>query len=126
MLDVLEQVDLADRIAQLPEGLDTVLASSGWPLSIGEVMELKLANALLSRPRVLVLSSLFDLMQPNKLARALNTLKQGGTTVILFTGRPGAIELDGWLLMSRSGQRRYASLDALEQARSAKESARAL
>lgn len=126
MLDVLEQVDLADRIAQLPEGLDTPLASSGWPLSIGEVMELKLANALLSRPRVLVLSPLFDLMQPDKLARALATLRQAGTTVILFTGRPGAIELDGWLLMSRSGQHRYATLAALEQARSVKESARAL
>ena len=125
MLDALEQVDLADRVARLPDGLDTPLASSGWPLSIGEVMELKLANALLSRPRVLVLSPLLDLMRPDKLARALATLKRAGTTVILFTGRPGSIELDGWLLVNRSGQHRFATLAALEQARSAKEPVRA-
>ncbi|PAV70154.1 hypothetical protein WR25_21424 [Diploscapter pachys] len=126
MLDVLEQVDLADRVARLPEGLDTPLASSGWPLSIGEVMELKLANALLSRPRVLVLSPLFDLMQPDKLARALATLRDAGTTVILFTAKPGNIELDGWMLMDVVSQRRFSTLDALENARSAGEPARAL
>ncbi|MGO4862799.1 hypothetical protein ACTP2L_04300, partial [Campylobacter jejuni] len=75
--------------ARLPLGLDTPLASSGSPLSIGEVMELKLANAMLSRPRVLMLSQLFDLMAPGKLSRTLSALRQAGTTVILFTGRPG-------------------------------------
>jgi hypothetical protein len=44
---------------------------------------------------------------------------------ILFTGRPGSIELDGWLLVNHSGQHRFATLAALEQARSAEESARA-
>lgn len=114
MLDALDQVGLADRIAQLPHGLNTPLASSGWPLSIGEVMELKLANALLSRPRVLVLSSLFDLMEPDKLARALAQLRPAGTTVILFTGRPGAVTLDGWVAMGRTRQHRADTLPALQ------------
>lgn len=126
MLDVLEQVDLADRVARLPDGLDTPLASSGWPLSIGEVMELKLANALLSRPRVLVLSALFDLMQPAKLARALATLRDAGTTVILFTAEPGTVELDGWMLMDGVSQQRFLTLAALDNALSAEEPARAL
>lgn len=125
MLDVLEQVDLADRVSRLPGGLDTPLASSGWPLSIGEIMELKLANALLSRPRVLVLSSLFDLMQPAKLVRALATLRDAGTTVILFTAEPGNIELDGWMLMDGVAQRRFPSITALNGARSTEEPARA-
>ncbi|OAN64889.1 ABC transporter transmembrane domain-containing protein [Sphingomonas sp. TDK1] len=121
MLDVLESVDLADRVARLPLGLDTPLASSGSPLSIGEVMELKLANAMLSRPRVLMLSQLFDLMAPGKLSRTLSALRQAGTTVILFTGRPGGIELDRWLLMDHMRQQSFPTLHALEQARAASE-----
>lgn len=117
MLTTLAQVDLADRVAQLPQGLDTPLASSGAPLSIGEVMELKLANAMLSRPRVLMLSQLFDLMDPAKLSRALSSLRQAGTTVILFTGRPGAVDLDRWLLMGAAHQRSFPTLAALEHAR---------
>lgn len=72
MLDVLDLVELAERMTTLPDGLDTALVSSGWPLSIGEVMELKLANALLSRLRVLILSPLFDVMQVKRLRRALD------------------------------------------------------
>ena len=121
MLASLEQVDLADRVARLPQGLDTPLASSGAPLSIGEVMELKLANAMLSRPRVLVLSQLFDLMDPGKLSRALSSLRQAGTTVILFTGRPGAVALDRWMLMGATRQQSSPTLAALDQARAASE-----
>ncbi len=115
-LDMLDQVGLADRVASLPEGLDTRLASSGWPLSIAELMELKLANALLSRPRVLVLSQLFDLMPTDRLARSLRALKEDGTTVLLFTGRPGPIVLDDWMLMRRDRQVRYPDAAALVRA----------
>ena len=83
--------------------------------------ELKLANAMLSRPRVLMLSQLFDLMAPGKLSRTLSALRQAGTTVILFTGRPGGIELDRWLLMDHMRQQSFPTLHALEQARAASE-----
>ncbi len=109
ILDAIEAVGLGERMAMLPDGLDTPLASSGWPLTVGEVMELKLANALLAQPKVLVLSPLFDVMQPAHLARVLDRLKASGTTVLLCTVRPGAIELDGWLWLGREEQRRFAS-----------------
>ncbi len=125
LLDVLDRVDLADRVARLPHGLDTPLASSGWPLSIGEVMELKLAAALLSRPRVLVLSQLFDLMDPGKLSRALASLKHAGTSVVLFTGQPGAVALDSWMRMDRARQQRFPSLAALAASRTIAEPANA-
>lgn len=115
MLDVLELVGLGERVATLPGGLDTPLASSGWPLSIGEVMELKLANALLSRPRVLLLSSLFDVMQVDRLRRALDALQDAGTTVLLCTGRPEAVTLDGYLWLGRQSQQRFGSLSELSQ-----------
>jgi putative ABC transport system ATP-binding protein len=126
MLAVLDEVGLAARIARLPDGLDTLLASSGWPLSIGEVMELKLANALLSRPRLLILSPLFDLMEPGKLARVLASLRQAGTTVLLFTGRPEPLHPDRWMLMRHRGQEAFGTLSDLQQSSSAQEVINAL
>ncbi len=126
MLDALDTVGLGGRIATLAQGLDTPLAASGWPLAVGEVMALKLANALLAHPKVVVLSPLFDVMAPGRLAGALDRLGQGGTTVLLCTGRPGAIGLDGWLWLGRERQQRFASHSALESFLSAQEAARAV
>ncbi|WBH17977.1 ABC transporter transmembrane domain-containing protein [Sphingomonas radiodurans] len=114
MLDALDAVGLSARITSLGEGLDTPLASSGWPLTAAEVMQLKLANALLACPKVLVLSTLFDVMPPRRLREVLARLKTAGTTVLLCTGRPGAIALDGWLWLGREGQRRFASQAELD------------
>lgn len=109
ILDAVAAVGLTDRLAMLPEGLDTPLATSGWPLTVGEVMELKLANALLAKPKVLVLSPVFDVMLPAQLEGVLDRMKAAGTTVLLCTLRPGAIELDGWIWLGREEQRRFAS-----------------
>ena len=108
-LEALQMVGLRGRIAGLAQGLDTPLAASGYPLSIGEVMALKLANALVARPRVLMLSQLYDLIPADRLARVLAELKQAGTTVLLCTGRPEDIALDGWLHLETHRQRRFAS-----------------
>ncbi|MFC3579925.1 ATP-binding cassette domain-containing protein [Sphingomonas hylomeconis] len=113
MLDALDAVGLRARIAQLPHGLDTPLAASGYPLSIGEVMALKLANALLVRPRVLMLSQLYDLIPADRLTDVLQQLKATKTTVLLCTGRPEDITLDGWFRLEPHRQRRFATRDAL-------------
>jgi putative ABC transport system ATP-binding protein len=109
MLEALGAVGLRDRIGTLPQGLDTPLAASGYPLSIGEVMALKLANALLVRPRVLMLSQLYDLIPTDRLAAVLRRLKAAGTTTLLCTGRPEDIALDGWFRLEPHRQRRFAS-----------------
>ncbi|QBM77309.1 ABC transporter ATP-binding protein [Sphingomonas sp. AAP5] len=113
MLDALETVGLRDRIAGLPHGLDTPLAASGYPLSIGEVMALKLANALLVRPHVLMLAQLYDLIPTSRLAEVLRQLKAADTTVLLCTGRPEDIALDGWFHLEPDRQRRFDSCAAL-------------
>jgi putative ABC transport system ATP-binding protein len=113
MLDVLADVGLEERIARLPDGLDTELASSGWPLSISEVMALKLANAALSRPRVLMLSQLYDLLSPERVRPVLDRLRVSGTTVLLVTERPEAMALDGYLLLGCEVQQRFATLAEL-------------
>lgn len=108
MLEALALVGLEDRIGALPKGLDTMLSSSGWPLSVGETMLLKLAGAILASPRVLVLSPLYDMLEPEQLARVLAALRPQGTTVLHFTGRPGALAHDAWLHLGETEQRRSA------------------
>jgi len=121
ILRMLDMVGLAARISSLPKGLDTHLASSGSPLSIVEVMQLKLAAALLSRPKVLLLSHLYDMMPAEPLHATLAMLREHGTTVLLFTGRPEALHLDSYFWLGLRMQRRFADHDALARFLAAKE-----
>jgi putative ABC transport system ATP-binding protein len=108
MVDALDRVGLADRIGQLPQGLDTIVSTSGWPLSVGELMALKLAAALQAEPRVLVLSPLFDLLPPERIDAALTMLRTSRATVLQFTRRPERLKRDGWLWIDHRAQRRCA------------------
>lgn len=114
MLDALAAVGLQERVARLPQGLDTLLASSGYPLGLGEVMALKLANALLVAPKLLVLGQLYDLLPPQRLAAVLRLLKERGTTTLLCTGRPEDVTLDGWFHLGLTVQRQFSSLADLQ------------
>lgn len=115
-MQALATVGLERRLASLPQGLDTLLGSTGYPLSVGETMALKLANALLVRPKLLLLGQLYDLLPPERLVAALRLLKAHGTTVLLCTGRPEDLELDGYLHLGMTEQRRFARLADLQTA----------
>ncbi|MFM9194421.1 MAG: ABC transporter ATP-binding protein, partial [Planctomycetia bacterium] len=56
----LEMVGLADRVARLPQGVATPLASDGMPLSSNEISRLSIARALAGRPRLLLIDGLLD------------------------------------------------------------------
>ena len=58
--EVLELVGLDDRIADLPDGLSTALLPTGSPLKLGEAKRLMLAQALLRRPRLLLIDGGLD------------------------------------------------------------------
>ncbi len=106
VLAALELVGLAQRIGDLPGGLEATLSSSGWPLSVGETMALKLAGAMLARPRVLMLSPLFDILPPIRLGAVLAHLRPYGTTILQFTQRPEGLARDAWLWIGKHEQRR--------------------
>jgi ATP-binding cassette subfamily B protein len=53
--DALRRARLADLIASLPDGLDTVVGERGYRLSGGERQRLTIARLLLARPRVVIL-----------------------------------------------------------------------
>jgi ABC-type bacteriocin/lantibiotic exporter with double-glycine peptidase domain len=113
-LEVLEAVGLSDAIARLPDGLDTHLSVSGWPLSINETMQLRLAAAIIAEPRVLVLNQLFDVMPEDVLKRALDLLQSScDTLVIYFTGKARDVGFNRYLHLGHNEQIVYDSLDTL-------------
>jgi len=117
MVGALEKVGLSEVVATLENGLDTPIASTGWPLSSVELQQLKLANALLEQPRILVLSRLFDLLDEDNLAGAIRELRrQAYTTVIYFTGRRIDLGFDRFLFLEAQRQRQFTDFDAFQQA----------
>ena len=113
MIGALEAVGLADTIATFEKGLDTPLAATGYPLSAVELQQLKLANALLEGPRILVLSRLFDLIDPEPLQRAIAELRaQAYSTVIYFSNRRIDLGFDRFLYLEAHQQRYFDNFDA--------------
>ncbi|MCZ8135870.1 MAG: ABC transporter ATP-binding protein [Porphyrobacter sp.] len=118
MLDALKAVGLAEVLPGLEQGLDTKIAATGYPLSTVELLKLKLASAILARPRVLVLTRLFDLIEADDLASALAALRaQAFTTVIYFSNREAALGCDRFLHMEARQQRWFDSFADFAEAR---------
>jgi putative ABC transport system ATP-binding protein len=113
-LEVLDVVGLSDAIARLPEGLDTRLSVSGWPLSIAETMRLRLASAIIAKPRVLVLNQLFDVMSGDTIKKSLDLLQsKGDTLVIYFTERNRDLGFNHYLYLGNEAQHVCDSFEAL-------------
>lgn len=77
---------VADLIATLPDGLDTVVGSRGHRFSGGEQQRIAVARTMLRDPRVLVLdeaTSALDNTTERALQRALEALMVGRTTLTI-------------------------------------------
>jgi putative ABC transport system ATP-binding protein len=90
--EVLELVGLRERVAELPEQLNTPLLPSGAPLCEAEARRLILAAALLRRPRLLLIDGGLDGLglDPETRARLLAHLfaSDAPWTLLLITDDP--------------------------------------
>ncbi|RUP13829.1 MAG: ABC transporter ATP-binding protein [Methylobacterium sp.] len=109
--DSLERVGLSERVLHLPQGLNTLLSSSGWPLTTVESMALKLAAALSHPPKLVLLSTLYDLLPPDRIAAAFARFREAGTTVLHVTQRPAQPIHDRHLRLGLPEQKRTADHD---------------
>jgi ATP-binding cassette, subfamily B, bacterial len=84
--DVLRRARLADLIASLPDGLDTVVGERGYRLSGGERQRLTIARLLLARPRVVILDEAtahLDSTSEVAVQAALTEALEGRTAVVI-------------------------------------------
>jgi ATP-binding cassette subfamily B protein len=75
-----------ERIAELPDGYDTVVGERGYKLSGGEKQRLAIARVVLKDPRILILdeaTSSLDTMSERLVQSALEPLMKGRTTIAI-------------------------------------------
>lgn len=77
--DVHKAIDvmgLTERVSSLPQGLETVISPSGWPLTIEETLRLKLSAAIVDGPRLLVLSDVYEILDGHYIMAAINAMRK--------------------------------------------------
>jgi ATP-binding cassette subfamily B protein len=78
--------NIHDRIAELPEGYDTIVGERGYKLSGGEKQRLAIARVVLKDPRILILdeaTSSLDTTSERLVQSALEPLMEGRTTIAI-------------------------------------------
>lgn len=116
MMHYLGCADMGDAISRLPNGLETLITPSGYPLSHSEQLRLKLALALASHPRLLVLTQIFDALpyhQREVLCRRL--CQDGQFTLLYFSNRTDVRSFKEYLFITPQQQRYVEDIEALHR-----------
>ncbi|MFW5751253.1 MAG: ABC transporter ATP-binding protein [Planctomycetota bacterium] len=83
---VVRAANLEQVVAQMPEGLDTVIGENGVQLSGGQRQRVAIARALIRDPRVIILdeaTSSLDVIAEREVQQAIDNLVAGRTTFIV-------------------------------------------
>jgi ABC-type multidrug transport system fused ATPase/permease subunit len=84
--EALEAVDALEWADALPEGLDTELGTTGYPLSPSQAQQVALARLVLVDPHTLVLDEATSLLDPRAarhLERSLSAVLEGRTVIAI-------------------------------------------
>lgn len=86
LLDAVERARLGDVLAELPDGLDTIIGERGYRLSGGERQRLTIARMLLAAPPVVVLdeaTSALDSTNEAAVQAALTHVMESSTALVI-------------------------------------------
>jgi ATP-binding cassette subfamily B protein len=86
VLGALEQAQIGHLVAELPDGLDTVIGERGYRLSGGEKQRVALARLMLKAPDIVVLDEAtahLDSESEAAVQRALRTTLKGRTSLVI-------------------------------------------
>jgi len=102
--EAVRAANLAERISELPDGLDTMVGERGYRLSGGEKQRLAIARVVLKDPRVLILdeaTSALDTHSERLIQAALEPLMQGRTTIAIAHRLSTILRADQILMLER-------------------------
>ncbi len=87
ILSALKLVELDQVINLLPEGIENLMPPSGYPFLDHEILRLKLAVALASTPKILVITEIFDLVPLKLRSRILRELCKIEDMILVYFTR---------------------------------------
>jgi len=104
--DALRRARLAELVAGLPDGLDTVVGERGYRLSGGERQRLTIARLLLVRPRVVVLDEATAHLDSTSEAAVQEALAEAleGRTALVIAHRLSTIRAADQILVLEMGR----------------------
>ena len=91
----LEATGLFEVIDSLPDGLDTQMTPLGSPLQSSDFLVLKVAAALLGKPKILILNQHFDTVPHAIRSQLLSLLSRQSFMILYFTNQPCPDAFDG-------------------------------
>ena len=83
--DALDAVKLTDFFDNLPEGLETQINSSGYPLWSSQLIRLEIARAILAKPKVIVFTSSFEQIEKRRRKEIICYLRNEGVITLFLT-----------------------------------------
>ncbi|MFS8533129.1 ABC transporter ATP-binding protein [Sphaerobacter thermophilus] len=104
--DALRRARLADVVATLPDGLDTVVGDRGYRLSGGERQRLTIARLLLADPRVVILDEATAHLDSTSEAAVSEALTDAlaGRTVVVIAHRLSTVRAADLILVVEGGR----------------------
>ncbi|MGH3824219.1 MAG: ABC transporter ATP-binding protein [Pseudonocardiaceae bacterium] len=104
--EMLRRARLADLIAALPDGLDTVVGERGYRLSGGERQRLTIARLLLAHPRVVILDEATAHLDSTSEAAVQAALAEAlaGRTAVVIAHRLSTVRAADLILVIENGR----------------------
>lgn len=102
--EVLETVQLAGLVRQLPDGLDTVLGEQGNTLSVGQRQLLAMARVLVVTPKILILDEAtanIDSGTEQAIQKALRVIRKNTTLVVIAHRLSTIVDADEVIVLHR-------------------------
>lgn len=97
VMQALKEVQCEDIIAKLPDGIDTVIGSSGTYVSGGEAQRLSIARAMLKNAPILILDEATAFADPDneaKVQEAFSRLSKGKTVIMIAHRLSSIVDAD--------------------------------
>lgn len=122
MIAALELANLKNVIELLEDKLDQQLTPKGYPLSPDEILRLKISHAILARPKILILTPVYDILQLKHRARIIAQMPKD-ITLIYLSNRRDVYDFDHYYFLEMEASHTFDSLPQLIDFEDAKKQA---